>query len=68
MLEIAGRLEPNAVMIREERAAGRAPDWPDADVLASVLLELNDRMLERLAARKPAFACVATPDDWEYHV
>ncbi len=40
---------PIAGMIREERAAGRAPDGPDPEVLASVLLELNDRMLERLA-------------------
>ena len=41
--------EPVAGMIRAERAAGRAPDGPPADVLAAVLLELNDRMLERLA-------------------
>ena len=42
-------VEPVASMIRAERAAGRAPEGPDAEVLASVLLELNDRMLERLA-------------------
>lgn len=41
---------PVAGMIAAERAAGRAPDGPDATVLAGVLLELNDRMLERLAA------------------
>jgi len=37
-----------AAMIRAERAAGRAPDGLDAAVLASVLIEVNDRMLERL--------------------
>jgi AcrR family transcriptional regulator len=36
-------------LIRDERAAGRAPDGPDADVLASVLLDLVDRSVERLA-------------------
>ena len=45
----ASFVEPVAAMIRAERLAGRAPDGPDAEVLASVLLELNDRMLERLA-------------------
>ena len=38
-----------ASMIDEERAAGAAPPGTDATALASVLLELNDRMLERLA-------------------
>lgn len=38
-----------ASMISAERAAGRAPAGPDAEALASTLLELNDRMLERLA-------------------
>lgn len=37
-----------ADLVRTERAAGRAPDGPDADALASMLLELNDRALERL--------------------
>lgn len=37
-----------AEMIRADRAAGRAPDGLDAEVLASVLLEFNDRMVERL--------------------
>ena len=37
-----------AAMIRADRAAGRAPEGLDASVLASVLLEVNDRMLERL--------------------
>ncbi len=40
---------PVAGMIREARAAGQAPEGPDPEVLAAVLLELNDRMLERLA-------------------
>ena len=38
-----------ASMIADERAAGAAPPGIDATALASVLLELNDRMLERLA-------------------
>lgn len=38
-----------AAMIDTERAAGRAPSGIDSTPLASVLLELNDRMLERLA-------------------
>lgn len=38
-----------AAMISEERRAGRAPDGVPETALASVLLELNDRMLERLA-------------------
>ena len=40
---------PIAELITAERAAGRAPAGPDAAHLASTLLELNDRMLERLA-------------------
>jgi AcrR family transcriptional regulator len=42
-------VESVAAMIRADRSAGKAPDGLDADVLASVLLELNDRLLERLA-------------------
>ncbi len=38
-----------AEVIEAERAAGRAPDGPAASDLATVLLELNDRALERLA-------------------
>jgi AcrR family transcriptional regulator len=38
-----------ASMIEAERASGAAPPGTDATALASVLLELNDRMLERLA-------------------
>jgi TetR/AcrR family transcriptional regulator, ethionamide resistance regulator len=37
-----------AAMITSERTAGRAPDGPDAKVLATLLLEFNDRLLERL--------------------
>lgn len=42
-----------AGMIDEERAAGRAPDGPDATVLASLLVEFNDRLLERFTAGGP---------------
>ena len=37
-----------AVMIDTERAAGRAPDGPNPELLAAMLLEFNDRLLERL--------------------
>jgi len=37
-----------AAMIDAEREAGRAPDGPAAEVLATLLLEFNDRVLERL--------------------
>ncbi len=40
---------PVAAMIEAERRAGCAPDGPDPTVLATLLLEFNDRMLERLA-------------------
>ena len=39
---------PVAAMIEAERASGRAPGGPAAAVLASMLQELNDRLLERL--------------------
>jgi AcrR family transcriptional regulator len=42
-----------ASMIDAERRTGAAPDGVDATALASVLLELNDRMLERLALGGP---------------
>lgn len=42
-------VEPVAAMIEAERAAGHAPAGPDAAALATVLLELNDRALERLS-------------------
>lgn len=42
-----------AAMIDDERTARRAPDGPDATATATVLLELNDRALERLALGGP---------------
>jgi len=42
-----------AQVIEDARAAGAAPAGHDATHLASVLLELNDRMLERLALGGP---------------
>lgn len=42
-------IAPVAAMIRAERRADRAPDGVDATTVAAVLLDLNDRMLERLA-------------------
>jgi AcrR family transcriptional regulator len=45
-----------ADMIRTERSAGVAPAGVDAGVLATVLLEFNDRMLERLALGGPLSA------------
>jgi TetR/AcrR family transcriptional regulator, ethionamide resistance regulator len=44
---------PVAAMIDGERAVGRAPDGPPAAVLASLLQELNDRLLERLTVGGP---------------
>ncbi len=44
-------VEPVARMIAEEREAGRAPNGPDATVLATVLLELNDGAMQREAMR-----------------
>jgi AcrR family transcriptional regulator len=41
-------VESIAAMIRADRSASRAPEGVDAVVLASVLLEFNDRLLERL--------------------
>lgn len=42
-----------ADLIDTERSAGRAPAGPSSTTLAGVLLELNDRMLERLALGGP---------------
>ena len=42
-----------AAMIEAERTTGTAPAGADATALAGVLLELNDRMLERLALGGP---------------
>jgi AcrR family transcriptional regulator len=36
-----------AGMISAEREAGQAPDGPAAEVIASMLLEFNDRLMER---------------------
>jgi AcrR family transcriptional regulator len=47
--ERAGFAHAVAGMITGERAAGRAPAGADAEALASVLLELNDRAIERYA-------------------
>jgi AcrR family transcriptional regulator len=47
---------PVAAMIDTERAAGRAPGGTDAEVLAAMLLEFNDRLLERLAVGGPLTA------------
>ena len=41
-------VEPLAELIQGERDAGRAPDGPEPVALATVLLELNDRALERV--------------------
>ena len=40
---------PIVELIEAERAAGNAPTGPDAAALATLLLELNDRVLERVA-------------------
>lgn len=48
----AGResfIEPLAGMIDAERAAGNAPAGPSSTALATLLLELNDHAIERLA-------------------
>lgn len=42
-----------AAMIRADRAAGLAPQGLAAEVLASMLLEFNDRLLERLTLGGP---------------
>ncbi|MFN3002478.1 TetR/AcrR family transcriptional regulator [Mycolicibacterium wolinskyi] len=42
-----------AAVITAERASGRAPDGADAHVLASLLMEFNDRLVERLIIGGP---------------
>lgn len=42
-----------AAMIAAERATGRAPAGPDATVLATVLVDFNDRLLERYTLGAP---------------
>jgi AcrR family transcriptional regulator len=44
-----GFVGPVVELIEAERAAGRAPEGPDPTALATLLLELNDRVLERVA-------------------
>jgi AcrR family transcriptional regulator len=44
---------PVATLIDDERAAGRAPAGPDSQALATMLLELGDRTLERLDPDDP---------------
>jgi len=50
-----------ADLVREERASGAAPDGPDAHALATALLDLNDRTLERLVRAPDGF-------DWDTHL
>jgi AcrR family transcriptional regulator len=47
-------VEPVRSMIDDERAAGRAPAGPDAATLATLLVDLSDRTLERLDPNDPA--------------
>jgi TetR/AcrR family transcriptional regulator, ethionamide resistance regulator len=49
----ASFIDSVAAMIRADRATGLAPDGLDAAVLAAVLLEVNDRLLERLTLGGP---------------
>ena len=46
-------VEPIAALIDRERAAGHAPPGPDSATLATMLLELSDRALERLTPDDP---------------
>jgi AcrR family transcriptional regulator len=50
-----------AGLIRDERDSGVAPDGPDAHALATALLDLNDRTLERLVRAPAGF-------DWDTHL
>lgn len=45
----ASFVEPLAATIDAERAAGNAPPGPDSTAVATLLLELNDHAVERLA-------------------
>lgn len=42
-----------AAVIAADRAAGRAPEGPEPRVLASLLMELNDRLVERIIVGGP---------------
>lgn len=46
-------VSPIAELIEAERVAGNAPPGPDSRALATILLDLNDRSLERLALGDP---------------
>ena len=48
-------------VIEEERATGRAPAGVDARALATTLLDLNDRTLERVVRAPDGF-------DWDQHL
>jgi TetR/AcrR family transcriptional regulator, ethionamide resistance regulator len=50
-----------AAVIDSERAAGSAPGGPASDAIATALLDVNDRTLERLVRAPDGF-------DWERHV
>ena len=50
-----------AELIAGERESGAAPDGPDAHALATALLDLNDRTLERLVRAPEGF-------DWDTHL
>lgn len=50
-----------ADLITAERATGAAPDGPDAHALATALLDLNDRTLDRLVRAPYGF-------DWDTHL
>jgi AcrR family transcriptional regulator len=50
-----------AAIIESEREAGVAPPGPAADAIATALLDVNDRTLERLVRAPAGF-------DWDRHV
>jgi TetR/AcrR family transcriptional regulator, ethionamide resistance regulator len=50
-----------AALIEGERAAGAAPSGPNAESIATALLDLNDSTLERLVRAADGF-------DWDGHV
>ncbi|WP_028638046.1 TetR/AcrR family transcriptional regulator [Nocardioides sp. URHA0032] len=50
-----------AELVAGERASGAAPDGPDAHAIATALLDLNDRTLERLVRAPEGF-------DWDTHL
>jgi len=50
-----------AELIKDERAAGQAPAGADATAIATALLDLNDRSLERVVRAPETF-------DWDEHL